>query len=217
MQQQQKQAEPEMQEDQPEVDQEYPKTKFREIELDDYDDDRDSLEKAQLSSSEEEEFTHRNIQITSTNRIVKKPSKSPPKPKKRLIKEEMPLKKSAIRSPPLRFKSKASKSSDENSEKKKNKKEKKEKKKEKKEKKKSKKEKKSKKNQNNSSSENDGKDGGKVDEDDLFKYFENMDNENQFHGKNIDKEDILLEQMKKKNDKLVKRQQEIEKDRKLHS
>merc|ERR1719225_259400 len=144
MQQQQKQAEPEMQEDQPEVDQEYPKTKFREIEpeLDDYDDDRDSLEKAQLSSSEEEEFTHRNIQITSTNRIVKKPSKSPPKPKKRLIKEEMPLKKSAIRptlmsrlggkvpsedeyseeeedlatSPPLRFKSKASKSSDENSE-----------------------------------------------------------------------------------------------------
>ena len=70
--------------------------------LDDYedfieDDDRDSLEKAQLSSSEEEEFTHRNIQITSTNRIVKKPSKSPPKPKKRLIKEEMPLKKSAIR------------------------------------------------------------------------------------------------------------------------
>ena len=118
---------------------------------------------------------------------------------------------------PLRFKSKASKSSDENSEKKKNKKEKKEKKKEKKEKKKSKKEKKSKKNQNNSSSENDGKDGGKVDEDDLFKYFENMDNENQFHGKNIDKEDILLEQMKKKNDKLVKRQQEIEKDRKLHS
>merc|ERR1711953_107454 len=57
----------------------------------------DSLEKAQLSSSEEEEFTHRNIQITSTNRIVKKPSKSPPKPKKRLIKEEMPLKKSAIR------------------------------------------------------------------------------------------------------------------------
>ena len=108
---------------------------------------------------------------------------------------------------PLRFKSKASKSSDENSEKKKNK----------KEKKKSKKEKKSKKNQNNSSSENDGKDGGKVDEDDLFKYFENMDNENQFHGKNIDKEDILLEQMKKKNDKLVKRQQEIEKDRKLHS
>merc|ERR1712223_185438 len=116
-------------------------------------------------------------------------------------------------SPPLRFKSKASKSSDENSEKKKNKKEKKEKKKEKKEKKKSKKEKKSKKNQNISSSENDGK----VDEDDLFKYFENMDNENQFHGKNIDKEDILLEQMKKKNDKLVKRQQEIEKDRKLHS
>ena len=113
---------------------------------------------------------------------------------------------------PLRFKSKASKSSDENSEKKKNKKEKKEKKKEKKEKKKSKKEKKSKKNQNNSSSENDGKDGGKVDEDDLFKYFENMDNENV-----IDKEDILLEQMKKKNDKLVKRQQEIEKDRKLHS
>ena len=97
MQQQQKQAEPEMQEGQPEVDQEYPKTKFREIELDDYDDDRDSLEKAQLSSSEEEEFTHRNIQITSTNRIVKKPSKSPPKPKKRLIKEEMPLKKSAIR------------------------------------------------------------------------------------------------------------------------
>ena len=99
MQQQQKQAEPEMQEGQPEVDQEYPKSKFREIEpeLDDYDDDRDSLEKAQLSSSEEEEFTHRNIQITSTNRIVKKPSKSPPKPKKRLIKEEMPLKKSAIR------------------------------------------------------------------------------------------------------------------------
>ena len=117
---------------------------------------------------------------------------------------------------PLRFKSKASKSSDENSEKKKNKKEKKEKKKEKKEKKKSKKEKKSKK-QNNSSSENE-KDGGGagagggVDEDDLFKYFENMDNENV-----IDKEDILLEQMKKKNDKLVKRQQEIEKDRKLHS
>ena len=32
MQQQQKQAEPEMQEGQPEVDQEYPKTKFREIE-----------------------------------------------------------------------------------------------------------------------------------------------------------------------------------------
>ena len=58
MQQQQKQAEPEMQEHQPEVDQEYPKSKFREIEpeLDDYDDDRDSLEKAQLSSSKFDHF-----------------------------------------------------------------------------------------------------------------------------------------------------------------
>ena len=105
------------------------------------------------------------------------------------------------------------KSSDENSsekKEKKNKKEKKEKKKEKKEKKKSKKEhKKSKK-----TSDSDEKDDKRVDEDDLFKYFENMDNEN---VKNIDKEDILLEQMKKKNDKLVKRQQEIAKDRKLHS
>ena len=76
-----------------------PEMKVVEQKLDDYedfieDDDRDSLEKAQLSSSEEEEFTHRNIQITSTNRIVKKPSKSSPK---RLIKEEQPLKKSAIR------------------------------------------------------------------------------------------------------------------------
>ena len=91
--QQQKQNEPEMKKVKPEVDQ---------PELDDYedhdDDDRDSLERAQLSSSEEEEFTHRNIQITSTNRIVKKPSKSPPKGQKRLIKEaHQPLKKSAIR------------------------------------------------------------------------------------------------------------------------
>merc|ERR1712045_182781 len=120
--------------------------------LDDYedfieDDDRDSLEKAQLSSSEEE-YTHRNIQITSTNRIVKKPSKSSPK---RLIKQEQPLKKSAIRptlmsrlggkvpesdeseeeeelapSPPPSFLKKSkSKSSDENEKKEKKKKEKK--------------------------------------------------------------------------------------------
>ena len=109
------------------------------------------------------------------------------------------------------------KSSDENSsekKEKKNKKEKKEKKKEKKEKKKSKKEHKKSKKTSDSDEKDGEKDDKRVDEDDLFKYFENMDNEN---VKNIDKEDILLEQMKKKNDKLVKRQQEIAKDRKLHS
>ena len=62
----------------------YPKIQVEEEDI--YDEDQDSLENAQLSSSEEE-YSPRSIKIT-TNRIVKKPSKSPKRvvtPKKSAI------------------------------------------------------------------------------------------------------------------------------------